>query len=130
MKAHFLNVIDQIFIIKFLATFEITGDTNHIHDDAAMWLLPHFIHGTHANTLNSRTYAKNSLPPFNASVRDRKPQSQKFLQTYLEVVSYLLKNYATDHAVAEYIASIVRYSIHWAWPCLSILMILSQSRAK
>lgn len=54
MNARFFTPIDQIIINRFLATFNLALDTNHIHNEANMLGLPCFLHETLANALNSR----------------------------------------------------------------------------
>lgn len=109
MKAHFFDPKDPIFIIGFLATFELTCDTNKIHEGAAMWVLPHFVKETIANALNSRMCAEDRTAPLVATVRHDKIRHQKLLRSYPEVVNYLLKKFATGAEIAEYDATILRY---------------------
>lgn len=53
--------------------------------------------------------AQERLDPLAASLRDGQPYSLKLLRSYPEVVIYLFKNNATDQAIAEYDATILRY---------------------
>lgn len=47
--------------------------------------------------------------PIVASVRKNDNSSHKLLQSHPEVVNHLLKNCATDHAIAKFFAAILRH---------------------
>lgn len=72
IEAHFFNPKDRISTIRFLATFKLFSDANHIYERAAMWVLPCFVHETLANAHNSRVYTENSFALYAASVRNQK----------------------------------------------------------
>lgn len=72
-------------------------------------VLPLFVHETLADVLNSRMYAEHSFAAFAASVQNQEQRSRKLLVSYRRVVSYLLKTFATDQAVAEFDSLILRY---------------------
>lgn len=74
-----------------------------------MWVRPHFVKDTVANALNSRMCAEDRTAPLAATVRNNKIRPRKRLRSYPEVAKYLLKKYATDAAIAEYDATILRY---------------------
>lgn len=44
--AHLSNQKNQSSIISFLATIEVTCDTNKIHEDAAIWALRYYVQET------------------------------------------------------------------------------------
>lgn len=73
-----------------------------------MWVLPHYVKNTLANGFNSPICAKNRSTPLVASVRSE-PRSRKLLRCCPEDVNYLLRKYATDQAIAENDAAILRY---------------------
>lgn len=66
-----------------------------------MWVLSNYINETLNNALNSRMCAEDWLSPFAAYVRNEDSSPRKMLRSYLEVVTYLLKKYATDQAGEE-----------------------------
>lgn len=53
--------------------------------------------------------ATGKSSPFAASTRNVDNRSRKLLRSYLEVVNYMLKKFATDKAIAEFDAAILRY---------------------
>lgn len=59
MKADFFEPENPVSIIGFFATFELACDTNKIHKDAAMWVLPRFLKEIIDNELKSRTGAED-----------------------------------------------------------------------
>lgn len=77
-----------------------------------MLVLPYFVQVTLANAVTSWMFAGDSLAPPAAVTCNKKHRSQKYLQSYSEVVSYLLKKVATDCAIAELEASTLRYMQH------------------
>lgn len=52
---------------------------------------------------------KDGFPPFTASEHNVENRSRRLLRLYPEVVSYLLKKFATDQAIAEFVVAILRY---------------------
>lgn len=72
-KAHFLIPKDLISIIEFLTTFKFACGTNHLYQEAAMWILRHFKHETLASARNSCMYAEDSLALLATPVRNQAP---------------------------------------------------------
>lgn len=85
-----------IFIIGFMTTFRLACDTNYIHKEAVIWVLPHFVHENLANVLNSCMCADDKPTPFVALKRSQEPRSRKLLRSSAEVVKDLLKKFTMD----------------------------------
>lgn len=75
-------------IIGFLTTFKRACDTNHVHEEAAIWVLPHCVEETLANALNSCMCTEDRLSAFATSVRNEDTRSSRLLRSYAEVVIY------------------------------------------
>lgn len=58
-KENFFDPRDLIPTVSFLVAFKLASDTNNIHAETAMWVLPHIANDTLANTLDIRMYAKD-----------------------------------------------------------------------
>lgn len=80
-----------------------------MHKKAATSDEIHYDHETPANALKSRMCAEDRTAPIMASVRKIDSRSRKLIWCCLEVVNNLLKRYATDQAIVEYDAAILRY---------------------
>lgn len=92
MKANFFDPSDSVFIVGFIATFKLVGDTSRIHEGAAMRVLPFIVKNALATTLNSRMVTATHIAFVVASVNTVKPTTQqKLLRSYAEIVNYLLK---------------------------------------
>lgn len=63
MKAHDFDPKESISIIGFLAPFKLACNTNRIHEGSAIWALPHYVHETIANALNSGMCAEDITAP-------------------------------------------------------------------
>lgn len=68
MKLHYFNPKEPNSIINFPATFKLACDLNRIDKEAVMWVLPHYVHETLTNALNSRICAKNRVAPIIATM--------------------------------------------------------------
>lgn len=101
MKVHIFNPEEPIPIIGFLATFKAACDTDHTHEGAAMWVLPHCVHELIDNALNSRMWGENSIALFGDLGRNQQQGSQKLSRLYPDIVNYLLKKFATNQAIDE-----------------------------
>lgn len=62
-----------------------------------------------ANTLNSRMYSQERVAPTYKSIRREEKRSRKLLRAYSELVRLLLKEYVTDHVLAEYDVAVLYY---------------------
>lgn len=71
----------------------LTCDTNRIHGEPVIWLLPYYVHRMLAIELSSCMFAKLRTDPMIVSLRNNNIRSHKLLRSYLEVVSHLLKSY-------------------------------------
>lgn len=110
-KAQFFDPGDPIFIIGFLPTFKLPCNTNHIHEEAAMWVLPFIVYNALATKLNSRMSAVTHIAPVFASVKTIEPTTQKkCFRSYPEVVIYLHKKLANDQTTAKMDFKILRYT--------------------
>lgn len=110
MKVSFSDSNKPISIIEFLGKFKLDGDTNKIHERAAMWVFRHRAEETLTNALNSRMRVKHRLSPVPASVRNKNTRSCKLLKFYSEVANHLWKKYAFDQAIVETVAATLRYA--------------------
>lgn len=75
-----------------------------------MQVLSHFVKKTIANVLYSRICAEERTTLLTATIQYNEGQPRKMLRLYPEVVKYQLKTYATDAGIAEYNASLLRYT--------------------
>lgn len=130
MKAHFISADNSMKIIGFLAFFELACGTNHFHEGAAMWVLPHFVYEALADAPSSRTYAEKSFAPFAALVCNQEPRSRKLLRWHQGVVGYLLKMFASYRANFKYDALNLRNVQPSRKSSSNMLTILSLSRTK
>lgn len=69
MEVQLFDSNDPILIIGFLATFELTCDTNKTQEGAAMWIVLCFVEETIADALNSRMCNEDQLVPLTTTVR-------------------------------------------------------------
>lgn len=82
---------------------------NKVHKGATTRVLPHFDKRTIANALNVRMCTDNRTVAVTATVGYNKIRPRKLLQSYAEVVDYLLKQYASEAAIVLYDATKLRY---------------------
>lgn len=75
-----------------------------------MEVLPRFVQGSLANAPRSRFCAEVSRGPFATLVHNQKQRSKKCLHLHSELVSSLLKKFATDRETAESDALMLRYN--------------------
>lgn len=109
MKARIFDVEAPFSILGFLGTFKFESGTNNIHEETAMSVISHYEMETKANTLNSCMCTQNWIARLATSLRNEQLRSLKFLRSCPEMINYLLQKYATDQALAEYDATILRY---------------------
>lgn len=74
-----------------------------------MRVLPHFVHKTLDNALNSHIYTENSLTSFVALVHNQEKRSQKLLPTHAVRRKIFLRNFAMDREIAGYYTSTLSY---------------------
>lgn len=108
MKAHFFDPKDSISVIKYLATFKLAWDNNSIHEGAVIWVLLRYVSETLAKALNSCMCATNRYFSFAALVRNVENWAPKLLRSYIEVVNYLLKKFATSRAITQFDSASLR----------------------
>lgn len=110
MKAHVFSTSDPVSIICFFAPFEHACDTTHFQEWAAMWVLPFFVKGALAPTLNNFMSAATNITSANSFVRSTESLRQKkLLGFYHGVVNSLLKKFADDRATAKMDFAILCY---------------------
>lgn len=85
----------------FLAKLKLLCDSKRVHENAALWILPHYVQESLTNALHSRMCADNQFESLVASLQNEQNRSCKLRHSHPEVVAYLLKKYATDQAIAE-----------------------------
>lgn len=81
--------------------------------------------------LNDRMCAQSWLDLLAASLPNEQPRSRKLWRSYPEVVNHLLQKYATDKAIAEYDAAILRYvqSTNMTTQPYSVYLIAKRARS-
>lgn len=89
MKAHVINPKYPTTIIAFIEIFKSACDTKDIHEGAAMWALPYFVHEKHSNLLNSSMYSENGFAPFAVSVRNQEQKFRELPKSYFKKINYL-----------------------------------------
>ena len=87
MRTRTFDGSKPITILTFLKEFQDSCNTNNVHEGAARWLVRKYLHGA-AQTL------------FDSTVTGRK-NSSKRLDTYCDVVHFLLRTYARNEAIAK-----------------------------
>lgn len=80
-----------MFFTAFLETRKLSGNTNIIHKEAAMWLLPVFVREMLFNPLNIHICAVYRTAPLIAVVRSNDTRSRELLRFYAEVLTYLIR---------------------------------------
>lgn len=109
MKAHFFDAHNLFSVFGFLSTFKRACYANCIYERAATLVLHHYVNETLANAHRSGIRTTNNLSSFAISVRNVNNQCHKRVRPYWEIVKYLLKKLATNHATAKIDATIPRY---------------------
>lgn len=69
--AHFLSSQMSIFTVSLRATFKLVFNTNNSNEEAAMWVLPLFVHQILPNALYSRMCAEDSFISMDGSERNQ-----------------------------------------------------------
>ena len=87
MKSRTFDGSKPVTILTFLKEFQDSCNTNGIHEGAARWLIRKYLHGA-AQTL------------FDTTESGRK-NSRKRLDTYCDVVHFLLRSYAKNEVIAK-----------------------------
>lgn len=108
-KAHFFIPSNKILIIGFLATFEVTGDTNRIYKGVAIWVFPFFCEERPCRHVKLAYVRNHTFSPVVALVNTLEPTTPKNLFcSYLEVADYLLMKFAIGNAFAGMDSAILR----------------------
>lgn len=89
MKGRHFDGRPEIAVLNFLSAFKRACDINGVHEGAAIYLFRHFLAG------NARTDFEAQLDG-----PTPEPDDADSLTTYCEVVSYLLRTYATNEAIS------------------------------
>lgn len=92
MKSQTFDVTKLITILTFHNNFKLAGNSNEVHEGAAMWLSHLFIKILAGAVVNDCTCLK---------LKRKRLQAKRTIRTYFQVVNYLLFTYVADDVVAE-----------------------------
>lgn len=110
MKAQFIDPIDPISLTRFPATFKLECDTETMYEGSDICVLPFFVTDTLATTVNCHMSAATRIKPVVDSVNTTEPLiKKKLLQSYPEVVNYLLRKFVSDQMIAKMDYKTLRY---------------------
>ena len=100
MKTHTFSGQDPIAVLGFLARFKMACDHNGISEGAAVWCFQFYLTGQAHALLQSRLHG-------NTMAVDA--EQRELLETYPEVVNYLLRTYATDEVISEAVGDVTSF---------------------
>lgn len=101
IKAHFFDHSDPVFFMVFHETFGLACSTNRIHEGETMWVLLLFVMNSLAITLNSRMSGATPFALVVTSVDTVDLTTQMKIHCfYLEIATYLLKNFVSNQAIS------------------------------
>ena len=100
MKTHTFGGQDPITVLRFLARFKIACDHNGVSEGAAVWCFQFYLTGQAHALLQSRLHG-------NIMVVDA--EQRELLQTYPEVVNFLLRTYLTDEVISEAVGDVTSF---------------------
>lgn len=111
IKALLIDPSEPILIIEFLAIFELTCDTNRIHEEAAMQVPFFFVKDASALTLDKRMSAATKIRATARPVYSAEPLWQgKLFWPYLKVINYILRKFLNDHVTAKIDIAILHFT--------------------
>lgn len=99
VKSSIFKPADPIYIAAFRHIFKTACDSNGIHEEAAIWLFPHFM----------KEMAKAALSYRKSSSKDNNTQKKRTLTTYCQVINFPLETYAADEVTAKAERNIMSY---------------------
>ena len=97
MKTHTFGGQDPIAVLGFLARFKMACGHNEVSDGAAVWCFQFYLTGQAHDFLQSRLHG--NIVAVDAERREP-------LETYAEVVNFLLRTYATDEVISEAVGDV------------------------
>ena len=100
MKTHTFSGQDPIAVLGFLARFKMACDHNGITEGAAVWCFQFYLTGQAHALLQSR---------LNGNTMAVDVEQRELLETYPEVVNFLLRTYATDEVIAEAVGDVTSF---------------------
>lgn len=100
IKGHPFSESDPIAILGFLQRFETACDHNVVTKEAATWCFQSYLTGrTHSPVHSSITEETNT----------GKVHNRETVQTYAEVVPFILTTYTTDEVIADACLDVINY---------------------
>lgn len=105
IKHHLFDRFELTSITGFLCNFKLTRDSDRTYQGAAMWLVHFFVKKLVSSALHLRSTSNQK-----ARMRVSSKANAATLTTYTEVVSCLLRAYATDVNIASAEDEISSYS--------------------
>ena len=103
LRSHFFDATDPISILAFLPQFKTACDTNGVHEGAETWLFQFFIKSPAKAALVARIRAPNKA-------KAKHGRKDGILTSYVQVVNYLLRSYATDEVIDREDTKLHRFS--------------------
>ena len=100
MKTHTFGGQDPIAVLRFLARFNLACDHNGVSEGAAVWCFQFYLTGQAHALLQSRLHV-------NTMAADG--EQRELLDTYTEVVNFLLSTYATDEVISEAVGDVTSF---------------------
>ena len=100
MKTHTFGGQDPIAVLGFLAQYKMACDRNGVSEGAAVWCFQFYLTGQAHALLQSRLHG-------NTMAVDA--EQRELLETYAEVVNFLLRTYATDEVISEAVGDVTSF---------------------
>ena len=100
MKTHTFGGQDPIAVLGFLVRFKMACDHNGVSEGAAVWCFQFYLtvqaHALLQSRLHGNTMAVDA-------------EQRELLETYAEVVNFLLRTYATDEVLSEAVDDVTSF---------------------
>ena len=100
MKTHTFGGQDPIAVLGFLVRFKMACDHNGVSEGAAVWCFQIYLTGQAHALFQSRLHG-------NTMAVDA--EQRELLETYAEVVKFLLRTYATDEVISEAVNDVTSF---------------------
>lgn len=92
-KSKKFDHLDPVSVIGILSGFKLACNTNVFHESAELWLVLKFMKRTAGAALTATLSLKSKSP--------KKKTKEGVVTTNIQVLSHMLKTYATDDVIAE-----------------------------
>ena len=100
IKTHTFGGQDPIAVLGFLARFKMACDHNGVSEGADVWCFQFYLTGQAHALFQSRIHGNNMAVD---------AEQRELLETYAEVVNFLLRTYATDEFISEAVGNVTSF---------------------